>query len=101
MLSYVEILIFFKKSQELSSADSPHVVFAPACYQHGMLTSSKFWNEVTVNGENVTAQSQLLAWLSDSEKLDGVSTCDGVNCEEACPDVDISDEARACIKNES
>ena len=85
----------------MSSADSPHVVFAPTCYQHGMLTSSKFWSEVTVNGGSVTAQSQLLAWLNDSEKLDGVSTCDGVNCEEACPHVNISDEARACLKNEN
>ena len=81
----------------MSSDDSPHIVFAPTCYQHGMLTDSKFWNEVTVNGGNVTAQSQMLAWLEDSEILDGVSTCDGVNCDEACPPVDISDDAQACI----
>ena len=83
--------------QALSADDSPHIVFGPACYHHGMLASSTFWNQVTVNGENVTAQSQLLAWL-DSVILDGVSTCDGVNCEKGCPPVDTSDEATACIE---
>ena len=88
-----------KHLQELSSDDSPHLVFSPTCYHHCMVESSKFWNEVTVNGGSVTAQSQLLAWLDNSEKLDGVSTCDGVNCDEACPPVDISNEARSCIDN--
>ena len=78
--------------------ESPHVVFGPACYHHGLLTSSKFWNNVTVNGGDVTAQSQLLAWLN-SVKLDGVSTCDGVNCDKGCPHVDISDAATACIES--
>ena len=72
-------------------------MFGPACYHHGMLTSSQYWSQVTVNGGSLTAQSQLLAWLDDSEILDGVSTCDGVNCEDGCPSVDISDDARKCI----
>ena len=86
------------KLKELSGADSPHIVFGPACYHHGMLKSSQFWSHVSVNGGNVTAQSQLLAWLN-SVKLDGISNCNGVNCEASCPYVDISEDATECLKN--
>ena len=88
----------FYSIQELSSNESPHVVFGPSCYHHGLLESTQYWNKVTVNGGNVTAQSQLLSWLK-SERLDGVSVCNGVNCEKSCPHVDISNAATECIKS--
>ena len=62
-----------------------------------MLESPRYWNDVTVNGNEVTAQKQLLAWLNDSTKLEGISICNGVNCEQSCPHVDISEEATGCI----
>ena len=72
-------------------------MFGPACYHHGMLESPRYWNDVTVNGNDVTAQKQLLAWLNNSTKLEGISNCNGVNCEQSCPHVDISEEATSCI----
>ena len=72
-------------------------MFGPACYHHGMLKSPTFWNNVTVNGNDVTAQKQLLAWLNNSTKLEGISICNGVNCEQSCPRVDVSEEATGCI----
>ena len=72
-------------------------MFGPACYHHGMLESPRYWNDVTVNGNDVTAQKQLLAWLNNSTKLEGISTCNGVNCEQSCPHVDVSEEATGCI----
>ena len=72
-------------------------MFGPACYHHGMLESPRYWNNVTVNGNDVTAQKQLLAWLNNSTKLEGISTCNGVNCEQSCPHVDVSEEATGCI----
>ena len=62
-----------------------------------MLESPTYWNDVTVNGNDVTAQKQLLAWLHNSTKLEGISICNGVNCEQSCPHVDVSEEATGCI----
>ena len=62
-----------------------------------MLESPTYWNDVTVNGNDVTAQKQLLVWLNNSTKLEGISICNGVNCEQSCPHVDVSEEATGCI----
>ena len=62
-----------------------------------MSKTPRYWNDVTVNGNDVTAQKQLLAWLNNSTSLEGISICNGVNCEQSCPHVDISEEATSCI----
>jgi len=62
-----------------------HIVFAPACYEHGLLIGERFQN-IKVGG--VSAQEQLLAWLEDQTRLRAVSTCGGVNCQATCPSIE-------------
>jgi len=71
-----------------ADATVQHVVFAPACYRHGLLTSRQ-WTEIQVGG--VSAQDQLLAWTRTGERLSATSNCTGLNCEPSCPAVHTSD----------
>ena len=67
-----------------------HVVFAPACYRHGIMTKD-LWTNVSVSG--VTAQSQLLGLISGNGSQDVVSTCQGVNCQDTCPELEIGENS--------
>ena len=66
------------------------VAFGAASYRHGIMMSS-LWNEVRVDG--VSAQDQLLSWINDGVRTEVMSTCDGVNCQDTCPYIDIGDNA--------
>ncbi len=70
--------------ETLNGNDSRHIVFGAACYDHGILDISEF-HKVNVNG--VSAQDQLLAWLESGQRLEAISTCSGVNCQETCREV--------------
>ena len=52
---------------------------------------SSQWNKIRVNG--VSAQDQLLSWINDGVRTEVMSTCDGVNCQDTCPYIDIGDNA--------
>jgi len=65
-----------------------HVVFAPACYHHCLLMEDSF-NSIKV--DDVSAQDQLMAWIEDSKRLRAVSTCNGVNCQSTCPELEVGD----------
>ena len=67
-----------------------HSVFGAGCYKHGMLMSSA-WSQVKV--DTVSAEEQLLTWISDDIRSRVVSSCHGVNCQDSCPHLDTSDEA--------
>jgi len=58
-------------------------VFAPACYRHGILTSSSF-QEIKIDG--LSAEDNLLSFINGI-KVDAWSTCEGVNCQETCPTI--------------
>jgi hypothetical protein len=64
------------------TSSSRHVVFAPACYRHGLSEEAAF-DTLAVDG--ITAQGQLEAFVIASERKNAVSGCLGVNCEETCP----------------
>ncbi|XP_023340527.1 palmitoleoyl-protein carboxylesterase NOTUM isoform X3 [Eurytemora carolleeae] len=91
MCRYVEDL--FRPDMEETVADivsnPEHVVFAPACYDHGIMTSSKFQS---IKVEGISAEDQLLTWLSGF-KEDVMSSCAGVNCQETCEHVGVGDDA--------
>merc|ERR1712098_493840 len=72
-----------------------HVVFAPACYNHCILMGEGF-NSIQVEG--ISAQDQLLAWIGENKRLRAVSTCDGVNCQPTCPEMETG-EHTFCSKN--
>ena len=79
-----------------------HIVFAPACYRHGLLTGSNFQNiKVTLFAmiwdrydllddqvEGVSAQDQLMQWLEENTRVRAISYCDGVNCQPSCPAIE-------------
>lgn len=76
----------------LASVTSPHVVFAPACYFHGINTEP-LWNQISIDG--ITAQEQLVDWLFDNhEKVSAISDCSGVNCQETCPAIELGPSSR-------
>jgi len=92
MCSYTEDL--FRPGMETTVLEiieaEKHVVFAPACYRHGIMTND-LWTNVSVSG--VTAQSQLLGLISGNGSQDVVSTCQGVNCQDTCPELEIGENS--------
>ena len=75
----------FRTIGRLNDPSSPHAVFAPACFKHGMNLTPLF-QSVQING--ISAQDQLIAWLYEEDKITAISLCDGLNCEETCPEMD-------------
>jgi len=73
-----------------------HVVFAPACYLHGLMTQKVFQN-IKVDG--ISAQDQLISWLEDGERRRAVSYCEGVNCQPSCPEIEIGPQSWCIDKN--
>jgi len=67
-----------------------HVVFAPACYRHGLLTQKEF-SSIKVDG--ISAEDQLISWLEEEVRLKAESFCEGVNCEPTCPSIEMGDHS--------
>jgi len=84
-----------KKTIEDIWNNEDHVVFAPACYKHGLLSGSGF-QDIKVDG--ISAQDQLISWMEDNVRLRAVSTCEGVNCQPTCPQIETGDQTW-CIDN--
>ena len=77
MLNTIEELIQTEK----------HVVFAPACYAHGFVSSESFY-DIEIN--EVSAWNQLEKFMASfgAERIHMMSTCDGVNCQDTCKDIE-------------
>lgn len=74
-------------AERIRDSDS-QVVFAPACYRHGDQSTSVF-QSITVDG--VSAEDQLLRMVVDDVRENHISSCEGVNCEQTCPAVEVSE----------
>ena len=65
-----------------------HAVFAPACYEHGLVESSIFY-DIKING--ASAWDQLGKFLDSfgEFRLHLISNCEQVNCQETCREIEI------------
>ena len=88
-LSFLRPLMI-KTAQEVANSLEKHMVFAPACYDHG-LVEGKYYHDLQIEG--ISAWQQFLSYMnsngSDYPKLLS-STCPQVNCEETCKPIDSS-----------
>lgn len=67
-----------------------HLVFAPACYDHGLVESSRY---IDIQIDGISAWNQLSNYFSNStDKRSWLSTCQGVNCQETCRQIQTGDE---------
>ena len=60
---------------------SQHVVFAPTCYAHGILTNPSFQS---INIDGLNAEEQLNLFINNNVRHNEKSSCEQVNCEGSC-----------------
>jgi hypothetical protein len=60
-------------------------LFAPNCYNHGVVAYDNRWNVITVQG--ITASDLVWKWLSGdpSAQIRAVDSCAGIACNPTCP----------------
>lgn len=79
----------------LGETSVSHTVFGPACYAHAVGNSDLF-QSIRIQG--VSSEVQLEAFIrEDEEGVQLLSDCNGINCEESCPQIELSVEATICI----
>ena len=71
---------------EILQNSTQHVVFAPTCYDHGILTSPTFQS---INIDGLTAEEQLNLFINDNVRRNQKSSCEQVNCEGSCDSIDF------------
>ena len=71
---------------EILQNSTQHIVFAPTCYDHGILTSPTFQSIINIDG--LTAEEQLNLFINENVRRNQKSSCEQVNCEGSCDTID-------------
>ena len=64
-----------------------HVVFAPACYAHGLVQSKSFY-DIKINGMSAWDQLEIFINSQGADREHLVSNCEQVNCQETCKEIE-------------
>ena len=64
-----------------------HVVFAPACYDHGLVQSKSFY-DIKINGISAWDQLEIFMNSQGTDREHLVSNCEQVNCQETCKEIE-------------